>query len=245
MTVELTVLGASGSYPSASAGASSGYLLRAGSTSLWIDCGSGTFVNLQRHLPVEDLGAVVITHRHADHCADLYGLHTLLHWYRGTSSGPPVFAPAEVLDAMAGLSSGIGEFFPWDEVADGDERTVGEATLRFSRTDHPPPTLAVEVSAGDKRIVYTSDTGPRWSVSAFAPHADLVVSEATYQEESVGEPVHLTATQAGDAARAAGAKRLMITHLAPMLDPAVSVAEAEAAYGAPVTLAATDLRVRI
>lgn len=245
MTIELTVLGASGSYPSASAGASSGYLVRAGSTALWIDCGSGTFANLQRHLPVEDLTAVVLTHRHADHCADLYGLHTLLQWYRGESAGPPVFAPAEVADALRGLSSGIGEFFPWDEVADGDERVAGETTLRFSRTDHPPPTLAVEVSSGDKRLIYTSDTGPGWSVSAFEPNADLVLSEATFQEESVGEPVHLTAAQAGATARAAGAKRLMITHLAPMLDPEVSVAEAEAAYGAPVTLAATDLRVRI
>ncbi len=245
MTMELIVLGASGSYPSASAGASSGYLVRTGSTAVWMDCGSGTFANLQRHLPLEDLTAIVVTHRHPDHCADLYGLQTMLQWYRGESTGPPVFAPAEVADALAGLSSDIDEFFPWDEVADGDERAVGETTVRFSRTDHPPPTLAVEVSSADKRIIYTSDTGPGWSVSAFEPNADLVLSEATFQEESEGEPVHLTAAQAGAAARAAGAKRLMITHLAPLLDPQVSVEEAEAAYGAPVALAATDLRVRI
>lgn len=245
MTIELTVLGASGSYPSASAGASSGYLVRVGSTALWIDCGSGTFANLQRHLPVDDLTAVVVTHRHADHCADIYALQTLLQWYRGESTGPPVLAPVEVLGALEGLSSGIGTFFAWDEISDGDERTIGEATLRFSRTDHPPPTVAVEVSTDDKRLIYTSDTGPQWSVSAFGPGADVVVSEATYQEGSVGEPVHLTAAQAGEAARVAAAKRLVITHLAPLLDPQVSVAEAEAAYGAPVTLAAIDLRVRM
>ena len=41
------------------------------------------------------------------------------------------------------------------------------STLRFSRTDHPPPTFAVEVTSDDKRLVYTADTGPEWSVGAF------------------------------------------------------------------------------
>ena len=40
--MELTVLGASGSYGSRS-GACSGYLLREGDTTIWMDCGNGTF----------------------------------------------------------------------------------------------------------------------------------------------------------------------------------------------------------
>ena len=65
--MELTVLGCSGSYGAPAGGACSGYLVRAGSAVLWMDCGNGSFANLQQHAAVEDLTAVVITHAHPDH----------------------------------------------------------------------------------------------------------------------------------------------------------------------------------
>lgn len=244
MSIELTVLGASGSYGGPAGGACSGYLLRAGDTSIWLDCGNGTLVNLQRHLVVDDLSAVVVTHRHADHCVDLFGLHVMMQYYLGRQ-GPPVYAPPELRERMEAFSSGVGDVFPWTEVDEGDEHEVGAFRLRFSRTDHPPPTVAVEAAAGGKRMVYTSDTGPEWSPSVFGEGADLLLCEATYQQGHEGNPVHLSASQAGEAAREAGARRLMITHLSPLCDPSASVAEAEAAYGSAVTLAASHLRVRI
>ena len=76
--MELTVLGCSGSYGAPGGGACSGYLLRTASTSVWVDCGNGTFSHLQEHLKVEELTAVVLTHGHPDHCVDIYGLHVLL-----------------------------------------------------------------------------------------------------------------------------------------------------------------------
>ena len=48
--MDLTVLGSSGSYGSGTAGACSGYLVEAGGTSLWLDCGNGTFPHLQQHV---------------------------------------------------------------------------------------------------------------------------------------------------------------------------------------------------
>ena len=75
--MELTVLGCSGSYGAPAGGACSGYLVRAGTTVLWVDCGNGSFTNLQQHVHPEELTAVVITHSHPDHCVDLYGLHVM------------------------------------------------------------------------------------------------------------------------------------------------------------------------
>src|SRR5687767_14297690 len=74
-TVELTVLGCSGSFNGPKGGACSGYLVRSGETSIWLDCGNGTFGHLQQHIAAEDLTAVVVTHEHPDHCVDIYGLH--------------------------------------------------------------------------------------------------------------------------------------------------------------------------
>ncbi len=243
--MELVVLGVCGSYAAPACGACSGYLLRAGGAAIWLDCGNGSFANLQRHLAVEDLAAVVITHQHPDHCVDLYGLHVMLA-YGLQRQGLPVYAPHGVEAHLATLVNGDwGGTFAWTGLAGGDEVTIGEASLRFSRTDHPPPTLAVEVTAGGRRLVYTADTGPGWSVDAFTAGADLVLSEATFQRDAEGKPGHLSARQAGEAARAAGAKRLVLTHVWPGLDPAASAVEGSEAFGREVTMAAPHQRLRI
>ncbi|MCZ7526729.1 MAG: MBL fold metallo-hydrolase [Acidimicrobiia bacterium] len=242
--MDLIVLGCSGSYGSPAGGACSGYLVRAGSTVVWLDCGNGTFAQLQQHVAVEDLTAVVVTHEHPDHCVDLYGLHVLLR-YGFERGGMPVYAAEGVETQLGSLVGGWGGTFEWHSVRDGDALTVGDLALAFSRTDHPPPTYAVEVRGDGKRLVYTSDTGPGWTVGAFEPGADLVLSEATYQEGRRGWPHHLTAREAGEAAREAQARRLVLTHLWPRLDPVASVEEGSEAFGESVTLAAPHLVTRV
>lgn len=243
--MELTVLGCSGSYGAPAGGACSGYLVRAGGATLWLDCGNGTLANLARHTPVEDVTAVVITHWHPDHCADIYGLHVLFR-YGLERTGLPVFAPEGTEARLGSLVDGDwGATFAWSAVGDGDEVGIGAAGLRFSRTAHPPPTMAVEVTGDGKRLVYTADTGPDWTVGAFAPGADLVLSEATFERATGEGGIHLTATQAGTGAREAGARALMLTHLWPGLDPAASVVEGSLAFGRDVLLAAPHQRTRI
>ena len=106
--MELTVLGCSGSYGAPGGGACSGYLLRSGDTSIWIDCGNGTFGHLQQHIAVEDLTAVVITHGHPDHCVDIYGLHVLLR-YGLEREGLPVFAPEGLEKHLLSLVERLGQ----------------------------------------------------------------------------------------------------------------------------------------
>jgi len=243
--VELTVLGCSGSYGAPAGGACSGYLVRTAGAVLWLDCGNGTLANLQRHAAIDDVTAIVVTHWHPDHCVDLYGLHVLLK-YGTERRGLPVYAPEGVEGRLGTLVDGDwGGVFAWTAVGDGDAVTVKDCGLCFSRTFHPPPTLAVELSADGKRLVYTADTGPDWSPETFGPGADLILSEATFQRDNENSGIHLSARQAGEAARAAGARRLMLTHLWPGLDPAASVVEGSEAFGREVLLAAPHQRTRI
>jgi ribonuclease BN (tRNA processing enzyme) len=243
--MELTVLGCSGSYGAPPSGTCSGYLVRHGDSAVWVDCGNGTLANLQRHLPVGDLTGVVITHHHPDHSVDLYGLHVM--WkYALERDSLPVLAPPGVRQRMTALVDDWGDAFQWVEVDEGDETALGQVGLRFSRTAHPVPTLAVELSAANKRIVYTSDTCADWSPAAFGEGADLVVSEASYQRGGAHPPgLHLDAYEAGELARGARARRLMITHIWPLLDPAVSVCQSTEAFGGPVLLAAPHLSVHV
>ena len=206
--MDLTVLGCSGSYGAPGGGACSGYLVRAGGTAVWIDCGNGTFANLQRHIAVEDIDGVVITHGHPDHSVDIYGLHVLLRYGLGRR-GLPVYTPEGLEPELRHLVRDWGDTFDWLEVGDGDRTKLGDVELAFSRTDHPPPTVAVEVIGDDKRLVYTADTNTNWTVGAFAPGADLVLSEATYLHATKPAPIHLSAREAGEAAREAGARKLL------------------------------------
>jgi ribonuclease BN (tRNA processing enzyme) len=242
--VELTVLGCSGSYNAPPVGACSGYLLRDGDTSIWMDCGHGSFTNLQRQIDPAVLSAVVITHEHPDHCVDIYGLHVLLR-YALERVGVAVYAPGGA-DERLGTLAHWGDTFAWHAIDDGARATVGSIGLAFSRTDHPPPTFAVEATGADRRrLVYSSDTGPNWSVDAFAPGAELVLSEASYEHADRRSPIHLSGRQAGAAARAARAQRLVLTHLWPRVDPAVVGAEGSDAFGDDVTLASVDLTLPV
>jgi len=241
--VELTVLGCAGSFPSP-ASPCSGYLLRSGDTHVWVDAGNGTFAHLQQHIAPEDLDAVVLTHEHPDHCVDLFGLH-VLYRYGLERTGLPVFAPPGLQERLGALVGDWGNTFEWNVIDDGAATHVAGLDLRFSRTDHPPPTFAVEVTDKDRRLIYTADTGPEWSVDAFAPGANLVLSEASYLHAHRKAKLHLSAQQAAEAARTARADRLMITHLWPRIDPVLSVDEASNAFGDPVTLAAPHLVTRV
>lgn len=232
MALDLTVLGCSGSYPGPGS-ACSGYLVRGGGTTVWLDAGSGTLANLQGHVGLGDVDAIVLTHEHPDHWSDIEGYRVACAYGLGRT-GVPVYAPAGLEDHLSGAASPT---FDWRVVADGDRTEVGGLALRFSRTDHPPETLAVRVDGDGRSLAYSADTGPGWSFASLGRGIDLGLCEATYVEPPGGQPIHLGAAQAGAMAREAGTARLLLTHLWPTVDPEDSRARASAAYGGPVELA--------
>lgn len=236
MGLSLTVLGCSGSYPGPGE-ACSGYLVRGGGACIWLDAGSGTMANLQRFVGLGEIDAVVLSHEHPDHWTDLEGLHVAFTYGEHRRNGVPVYAPAGVRAAASGP---MEPTFDWRVVGDGDRATVGGLSLLFSRTDHGPETMACRVDGDRSSLAYSADTGPGWSFAALGGPVDLALCEASYTEAQQGAPGHLTASQAGSMARAAGARRLLLTHLWPTIDRSQSRAEATESFGAPVALAVTN-----
>jgi ribonuclease BN (tRNA processing enzyme) len=239
-SLSVTVLGCSGSY-AGPGGACSGYLLDDGTTKVWVDAGSGTLANLQRHLAVDEVDALVLSHEHPDHWGDLEGVHVL--WkYRLKRKGFPVYAPAGLRQRTYEPSSSA---FTWHDVTDGDTVEVGTMAFTFSRTDHGPETLGMRVDAGGRSFGYSADTGPAWSLEALGPGLYLALCEATMTIEEEGTLQHLSARQAGSTARAAGAGRLVLTHLWATLDPEQSRRDGAAAFGAPVDVATVGARYEL
>ena len=239
MTLSVTVLGCSGSYPGPDEPCS-GYLVRAGGTAVWLDAGFGTFANLQRHMDPAELDGVVLSHAHPDHWVDVLAFRTLVRWYR-PRSGIPVLSPADVRALAVQINGDPAPPFDWRVVEDGSVEHIGALTFRFSRTDHQGETLAVRVDGDGASLGYTADTGAAWSLRALGPNLGLALCEATLEDRASSPDLqHLTAAEAGADARAAGARHLVLTHLAPGMDPARSRAEATEAFGAPVDVAAID-----
>jgi ribonuclease Z len=67
-----------------------------------------------------------------------------------------------------------------------------------------------------RKIVYTGDTKPFENFAKFAEGADLVIHDCTFDDsltEKAGIDGHSTPTQAAGQAKAANAKRLVLTHI--------------------------------
>jgi ribonuclease BN (tRNA processing enzyme) len=235
MALTLTVLGCDGTYAGPN-GACSGYLVRSDSTSVWVDTGPGTLAALQVHVPLVELDAIVVTHEHPDHCMELPVVRNALKYGFG-AQGMRVITTRGVRRLMERITLGAAPTFVWEEVVDGDATTVGDLGLAFARTDHPVETLAVRVEHGGRVLVYSADTGRRFSFRPFGAPVHLALCEATVPAGDAGG-VHMTGAEAGALAREAGAEHLLLTHLVPGTDPARRRSEAEATYEGPVSMAA-------
>ncbi len=235
----VTVLGSAASFGHPG-NACSGYLVRTASTTVWLDCGPGTLSTLQEHVAVADLDAVVVTHEHPDHWLELPVLRNAARYVLGIGH-LPVYGTAGTWALFEHLTGGKVDPIEWREVTDGSTATIGDLTFSFSSTDHPVETLAVRVAARGRTFAYSADTGPGWSFTALDPDGegfDLAFCEATLDEADAGAVQHLTGSQAGTMARAAGVRRLALTHLYEGAGPdRAEVASAPDAFNGPVEIA--------
>jgi ribonuclease BN (tRNA processing enzyme) len=116
-----------------------------------------------------------------------------------------------------------------------DENLTVTATL----VDHPPvvPAFAYRFDGPDRSIVISGDTRPSDRLIRLAAGADVLVHEALYVPavERLGARVpnapalkrsilshHTPVEEAGRVAREAGVKKLVLSHLVPPDDPAVT-----------------------
>ncbi|MEX1218029.1 MAG: MBL fold metallo-hydrolase [Acidimicrobiales bacterium] len=243
--MDLTVLGCSGSYPGPECPCS-GYLVQEGEFNVLIDLGPGCLASLQRHIPLDSVSAVVLSHSHADHWSDLAGFHVASR-YRYERSGIPVWGTAETYEIASLIPGNLEPTFEWNITGDGDQFAIGPLRFTLEQTDHYVETHAMRIeSLHGGSMVYSADTGPEWSIEKLGSGVDLALVEATYGTDAEAEGMkHLSARAAGDMAKAAGAKRCVLTHFWPESDLSVHVRNGESAYGSPVAIASPHERYQL
>ena len=244
--MQLTVLGSSGTFTSAGQ-VCSGYLLRTAHATVLVDAGNGSTANLHRIIDIAELDAVVISHKHADHCVDLIGLHHAARARGDEARGVRLYCHPTVGELMADLTSREAPYvfedsFDLHYVQAGDQFSVGDVRFRLFESVHPVPTFSVRMESQGQVLTYSADSAGGQQLVEAAQDADLFLCEATWQGEMAVHPggIHLTAREAGRIATAAGVRRLMLTHIAGNLDREVSRAEAAETWDGDVELA-TDL----
>lgn len=241
--MRLTVLGSSGTFTGPGS-LCSGYLVRTATTNVLVDAGNGSTSNLQREVDLEDLDAIVISHKHADHCVDLIGLHHAVRARGPAATGIPLYSPPGVAELLAELTSReapyvFEESFELQTVQAGDSFTVGDLRFELFDSVHPPPTLTMRIHGDGRVLTYSGDSAGGPNLVGAARDADLFLCEATWQGPTDQHPpgIHLTAEAAGRVATEAAAKRLVLTHIAGHLDRDVSRREASTTYAGPIELA--------
>lgn len=244
----LTVLGCSGTHPGP-ARACSSYLVECEGYRLLLDCGNGSLANLQQRVDVNAIDALLISHLHPDHFADLYGLYYARRFHADGPLPLPVYAPAGAGAFIGQLLDSSEEFRAvcrFTDAAAGDTLALGPLTVRLFASTHPVETLASRIEADGRVLSYSGDSGPASALVDCARDADLFLCDATWLESAGPYPegVHMTGAQAGAHAAAADAAALMITHVYPTTDRHRVAAEAAGAYDGTV-LVARDLEEHV
>lgn len=239
--MRITVLGCGAAFPRAGS-ACSGFLVSAGGTHVWVDAGNGTFSNLQKHVSYRDVGALVITHGHSDHIADVMPLMYALGFDPERElSSIDVYAPFDIEPTLASPLGGKSRemfktVFHFKQMTD----PFDVAAVKFTpfRTLHPAESFGVRIHDDGKLAVYTSDTAVFPELTDACRDADVLICEATYVDRIQTDPgVHMWAREAGHLAKEAGVKRLVLTHIWPTIDPEESVREASEEFDGPVEAA--------
>jgi len=244
--VELTVLGSGGTWPEAG-GATSGYLVRSDGFNLWMDAGTGTLSRLQQHIPISEIHAVLISHAHPDHFVDLYPTFYARHYAALGTHGLPLYAPPGFFGHVSHLISDdsrdkMGVAFDVNELVPEKTVEIGPFRVQARLMQHIGViAMGFRIEDGAGVLAYTGDSGPTAELVELARGADVLVSEATWQDHMDLLPFHMSARQAAEHATAAGAGGLILTHIWPSLDHELSREQASATYDGPIELAAEGM----
>ncbi|MFB9675696.1 MBL fold metallo-hydrolase [Streptosporangium vulgare] len=242
----LTILGGCGAWPGAGQ-ACSGYLVEHDGFRLLVDPGYATVPRLLERVTADQVDAVFVSHGHPDHCADLNPLLRARAFRDDPPAPLPVYSLPGALDAVLALDRPgmLADAHALREFTAGDRIDIGPFRAQTRLLPHSVPNAGVRLTAGERVLAYTGDTGPSTEVVELARGADLFLAEATYANRvPEGSRRNLSsARQAGRQAEEAEVRHLLLTHLQPGTDATAARAAAAAEYDGEIGIATSGLAI--
>ncbi len=226
-----------------------GHLVEDGDARILVDLGPGVLRRAaQAGLTLDTLDAVLLTHYHTDHCADLAALLFALRNPRYAGRAPLTVLGAPDLLALVGhLTAAWRWLEPRDyelrlcEIAPGTHDVAGLRVDAFA-IEHTAASLGYRITGSNGAIAaFSGDAIACDALIPLAHDADLFICDSAFPTADPG-PGHMTPTEAGRAAARAHARRLCLTHFYPECDGHDLLAEARAEFAGPIVLAEDLLR---
>lgn len=241
--MKLTALGVWGGYPTRDAGTTSYLLQSEEGFNLLLDAGSRAVTELEHELSPNDLDAIILSHYHEDHIADLGALRQYRQLQTVKPEMLPIYGHQENEYEFSKLSlENVSEGIAYD-VENGT--SVGPFDIQFLKTVHPVICYAMRIveRATGQVLIYTGDTGYFAELVDFSKDADILLADVYFFKDKVKMPNHLSSVEAGEIAAQANVKKLILTHLPQVGDLQVLREEAqEAAGNIPVDLAQPHMK---
>lgn len=244
--LKLHVLGVHSPFPGPD-GASLGYLVEENGRGILLDCGTGIYARVAEKGWMGKLSAIILSHFHPDHSADIFPFSfAAFHAVRtGLRPGPlPLYIPPgerptleSLIDGFGGLHVYFREGLEIREYAAGVPLLIGDLRIVPHPVSHTIPTYGFSLQGnGSGTLAYSGDSRDDPSLVKLAREADFFLCEAASTEPgTAGRYGHLTPSQAGRLAHEAACRTLMLTHFFPGIDRRAWIKEAAAAYPGPIT----------
>jgi ribonuclease BN (tRNA processing enzyme) len=248
--MELIILGSGTGVPSLQRGAP-GFLVKTENQSILLDGGSGTLQRmLQAGVTYKDLDAVLYTHIHPDHCADLVPLLFACKYQEEPRTKDLLIIGGKGFrDYLAGLQWVHGSWIEPQtfrihtrEVAI-DELAIGDLRITALPLDHMRESVGYRITSPQgQSLVYSGDTDYCPNIVELARGVGLLLLECSFPEGKK-VPGHLTPALAGRIAQEAGCKRLCLTHFYPPCDHADITGACRQVFKGEVLLAEDMMRI--
>jgi ribonuclease BN (tRNA processing enzyme) len=242
--VKLTIVGASGTYPSPHSGCSS-YLVEHEGFKMLLDVGNGSTGALQDVCGLLGPDAVVVSHLHGDHYLDLI-TWTYARRYHPDGTAPilPVYGPTHVREGILGafgrkdVSEMLDVVYDFHEVSDDTVMEIGPFRVDLRQVHHTLETYGMRITADGRTLTYSADTAECSELVGLAQDADVFLCEASYMDGDDNPPgIHLTGREAAEHAVKADVGQLVLTHLVPWGDETRTLAEATSVYPGDISIA--------
>jgi len=212
-----------------------------------VDGGSGTLRRqAELGLDFRQTSVLFFTHVHPDHTLDVLAFLFATKFAGGSLPpepveivGPPGFERYldHLRDGVRPWTDGGERGFRVVELQAGETRRFGPVEVQAIQLEHSVVDHGYRFRSPTGSVAaFTGDTAWCESLNALAKNAELLVAECSGSREH-NAPNHLTAPEVGRLAADAGVKQVVLTHLYPIPDDRVRLAEVAEQYQGPVLLA--------
>jgi ribonuclease BN (tRNA processing enzyme) len=254
--LKLVVVGSGSCVVEQSHRASSAYILEIADKTLMIDTGTGSTRNLmQAGYSVDELDAVVNTHRHPDHISDLVPIvqDKVVRSFSQKEPDLKLYGPEgheeylrdRMRHEMVESPDSISEFGFDLEINEIQQvQKIFQGLKLYSiEAEHGPDgfsCLSLRFEAEGKKVVFTGDTDYNQELEEFTEDADILVTDCS-RPAGVNIHGHMNLEECASLASRARVDHLVLSHLYPEAEQHDLESEAFEIFSGEITVA-EDLR---